>query len=230
MQLFEFNRGRRLARAVVEDSVDALDLVDDTGRNTSDQAPRKLGKLCRHEVGRGDGADDAGIIVGSLITHAANGTHVGESGKVLVRISVETCLRHLLTEDRIGILNKAYLLGSHFADDTDRQTRTRERLTENKILRDTQFETGLSYFVLEQETQRFNDLFKIDTVRKSAYVVVGLDDRALTKTGFDNVRIDRTLYEEVYGTDLLGLFFKYTDEFFTDDLSLLLRLFALISG
>ena len=111
--------------------------VDDSGRDSSDQAPWELGKLGCHEVGRGDRTDDAGIIIRSFIAHAADGAHVGEGCEVLVRISVETGLCHLLAEDRIGILYETNLLGSDFTNDTDRKTRTRERLTENKVLRYT---------------------------------------------------------------------------------------------
>ena len=54
--------------------------------------------------------------------------------------------------------------------------------------------------------------------------MVRLDNSALSKTGFDNVRIDRTLNEEVDSAYLLCLFFKYSDEFLTNNLSLCLRI------
>ena len=55
--------------------------------------------------------------------------------------------------------------------------------------------------------------------------MVRLDDGAFAEAGFNNVRIDGALDEEVDRTDLLCFFFEYADEFFTDDLSFLLRFF-----
>ena len=44
-------------------------------------------------------------------------------------------------------------------------------------------------------------------------------------TALYNVRVDGSLYKEVYGTDFLCLFFEDTDKFFTDDFTFFLRLF-----
>jgi hypothetical protein len=55
---------------------------------------------------------------------------------------------------------------------------------------------------------------------------MGLDHcRLAAQTAFYNVWIDGSLYQEVYSADLLCFFFKYTDEFFTDDLTFSFRLF-----
>ena len=54
---------------------------------------------------------------------------------------------------------------------------------------------------------------------------MGFDDcRLAAKTTFYHVRINGSLYKEVYGTDLLCLFLKDTDEFLTDNLTLRLWL------
>ena len=136
-RLLELYRPRRFARQVIEYAVHAADFFDDAGHDRIENFVRNPRGIGRHEVGRGDRTDDAGIIIRSFIAHAADGAHVGEGCEVLVRISVETGLCHLLAEDRIGILYETNLLGSDFTNDTDRKTRTRERLTENKVLRYT---------------------------------------------------------------------------------------------
>ena len=44
------------------------------------------------------------------------------------------------------------------------------------------------------------------------------------QTTLYNVRINSSLCQEIYCTNLLGLFFKNTDKFFTDDLTFCFRL------
>ena len=53
--------------------------------------------------------------------------------------------------------------------------------------------------------------------------MVALDHCGFSKSGFDDIRVNGSLNEEVYRTDLLCFFFKYTDKFFTDNLSLCFR-------
>ena len=60
--------------------------------------------------------------------------------------------------------------------------------------------------------------------RKSAYVVVGLDNSGFSKTGLNHIRVNRTLYEVIYFANLLCFFLKYADELFADDLTLALRI------
>ena len=56
--------------------------------------------------------------------------------------------------------------------------------------------------------------------------MMGFDDgRFSAKSAFHNVRVNRSLYKEIDCPDLLCFFFKYTDKFFSDDFSLLFRLF-----
>ena len=54
--------------------------------------------------------------------------------------------------------------------------------------------------------------------------MVRLDDGAFAEAGFNNVRIDGALDEEVDRTDLLCFFFKYSDKFFAYNLTFLFRL------
>ena len=51
-----------------------------------------------------------------------------------------------------------------------------------------------------------------------------LNDRRLPETALNHVRIDRSLYEEVYRADFMRRFFKHADKFRADDLALLLGL------
>ena len=83
-----------------------------------------------------------------------------------------------------------YFFCGYIANDTDTEPRTREWLTEYQVIRDAEFQTGFSYFIFEQVTQRLDDLFEIYMLRQTAYVVVGLDDSCIAGTAFDHVRID----------------------------------------
>ena len=70
-----------------------------------------------------------------------------------------------------------YLFRCDFADDTYTKSRSWEGLTIDKLIRKSEKGSDFSYFVLEEQTKRLNDLLEINMIRKSAYVVVALDDR-----------------------------------------------------
>ena len=92
------------------------------------------------------------------------------------------------------------------------------------MLWDAKLKAYLAYLVLEQHAQGLYDLFEIYYAGKAAYVVVGLDDSGLAQAAFDHIRINSSLYQVVYSSNLFGFLFKYADEFLANDLALLLRL------
>ena len=53
---------------------------------------------------------------------------------------------------------------------------------------------------------------------------MALDHGGFTFAAFDHVGINRALHEEIHRADLFGNFFKRTDKFFADDLTLLFGL------
>ena len=109
-------------------------------------------------------------------------------------------------------------LGGYFTDDTNTKTRTREWLTEYKIFRNAEFQTGFSYFIFEEVAQWLDDFFEIYVIRQSSDIMVRFDNGGFSAdTALYNVRVDGSLYKEVYGTDFLCLFFEDTDKFFTDN-------------
>ena len=96
-------------------------------------------------------------------------------------------------------------------------------MAEYKFLRNTKFQTCLTYLILEEITQWLDDFLEIYVVRKSAYIVVGLDNCGFsTQSAFYNIGIDSSLCQKVYSTNLLCFFFKYTNELFTNNLTLAL--------
>ena len=132
---------------------------------------------------------------------------------------------YLFTINEICILYNTNLLCSNFTDNTDSKSRSREWLTEYQSLRNSKLQTCFTNLILEKVAERFDDFLEINEIRKSAYIVVRFDHCGLSaQTTLYNVRINSSLCQEIYRTNLLGLFFKNTDKFFTDDLTFCFRL------
>ena len=126
-----------------------------------------------------------------------------------------------LAVDGICLLNHFYFFSGYFADDTNSEARSRERLTEYQFFRNSKLQTCLTDLILEQVAQRLDDLLEINIVRKSSDIVVGLDDSGLTaQSTLYDVRVDGSLYQEIYSANFLCLFLEYTDKFLTDNLTL----------
>ena len=224
--LFKLNRTRWLTRQIIEYTVDPFNLVDDPTHNLLQHIPRNIRSFRSHKVDRTYRTQCHSVIVGSLVTHNTYGTHIGQCGKVLVDLCINTGFCDLLAVDGVGILHDLYLFFGNLTDDSDTKSRARERLTEYQVLWNAKLQTNFTNLILEQVTQRLDDLLEIYVIRQSTHIMVGFDHCGFTaKTGLYNVRVDGSLYKEVYSTDLLCFFFKDTDKFFTDNLTLCFRLF-----
>ena len=186
---------------------------------------RDLCCLCGHEVDRIYGSQRDRVIVSSLITHNAYGAHISQCCEVLTDIAVDSCLCNLFAVDCICLLYHLYLFRCNRTDNTDTKSRTRERLTVYKLLRNSEFQTGLTNLVFKQVAKWLDNFLKVNVIWKSSYIVVGFDHCGLSaEATLNNVRINCSLYQEVNGADLLCLFLEYADKLFADDLSLSLRL------
>ena len=145
------------------------------------------------------------MIVSSLITHNAYGSHIGKSRKILIGhplgpIASEKCMvgvsfvniyacclcsfksilicsfLNFLSVDEVGILNDGNFLRGDIADDTYAESGTGERLSEYKMIGNTELKSYSSYLILEEISERLNDLLEINIIGKSAYVMMGLDN------------------------------------------------------
>ena len=81
--LFKLNRSWWFARQIVEYSVYASYLVDDSAHYRLEDVEWNVGCLGGHEVNGVDCAERNGIIVGTLIAHDSDGTHIGKGSEVL---------------------------------------------------------------------------------------------------------------------------------------------------
>ena len=136
--------------------------------------------------------------IGALVPHHADGTNVGEDGKGLPDLSLETRQSNLFAHDCICILQQRNALGRHLADDSHAETWTRERLAPHDLIGQPEFTPELAHLVLEQRAEWFAQL-ECHVFRKSADVVVTLDHARLAvhTTTFNHVGIQRALDEEL---------------------------------
>ena len=86
--LFEFDGRRWFGREIKEHAVDASDLIDDPIGNKGEKLIWKSGWFGGHEVIGVDGAEDDGVVIGTLIAFDANALHVRESGEILGRFDL----------------------------------------------------------------------------------------------------------------------------------------------
>src|SRR5437879_1566718 len=75
------DRPRRLARNIVHHAVDALDLVDDAGRDVADEFHVEGIEVRRHAVGRVHGAQADHEIISAPVAHHADGLHRQDHAK-----------------------------------------------------------------------------------------------------------------------------------------------------
>ena len=222
-KLFKLNRCWRLGRVVEHNAVNVLDFVDDAVGGGGDGLGRQDRDLGRHEIGRRDGAQGDGVIVGALVAHDADAAHIRQRGKVLTRALGHGELIDFFAPDGVGILHDGDLLRSYIANDADSQARAGERLAGDQVLRQTQLAAGLADLVLEQVAQGLYDFLKVHVVRQTADIVMALDGgRFAAEAALDHVGVNRALGQEVHSTDLFCLILEHADEFFTDDFALAL--------
>ena len=222
MQSFPLHRCGGLAGDVVDNSVDALDLVDDAAADLVEQLVGDARPVGGHEVLGRYGTQGEHAVVAAAVAHDANGARVGQDGEVLVHLLVFAGLFQLFAVDRVGKAQRVGLLLGDLAHDADGKTRAGERLAGDEILGQAQLAAELAHLVLKEQAQRLDDLLKVDIVGKTADVVVALDDRGAAEAGFDHVGVDRALRKEVDRADFLRLFLEHADELLADDLALAL--------
>ena len=94
---FPLHRCGGLAGDVVDNSVDALDLVDDAAADLVEQLVGDAGPVGGHEVLGRHSAQRKHAVVAAAIAHDADGARVGQDGEVLVHLLVFAGLFQLLS-------------------------------------------------------------------------------------------------------------------------------------
>ena len=98
-KLFHLHGRGGFAGDVVEDAVDAGDLVDDAGADPVQEVIGQAGPVGGHEIVRPDGPEGDGVVIRSPVAHDAHGAHIGEGGEVLVGAVGQVGGGHFLPED-----------------------------------------------------------------------------------------------------------------------------------
>ena len=128
--------------------------------------------------------------------------------------------------NRIRLAQQVGVLFFYFTEDAYPQTRPRKRMAVDHLVRQTEFRADGAHLVLEQLTQRLQQL-EVHALRQAADVVVRLDDVGLPGPGrgrLDHVRIDGALGKPFGILDFRRLCLEYFDEHTPDDLAFLLRI------
>ena len=122
--------------------------------------------------------------------------------------------KQFIDENRIGTPQQIRPLALDLAQDAHAKPRTWKRMAEHDLARQSQLEAELAHLVLEQFTQRLEQL-QMQRFRKTADVVMRLDVLRLARLGarrFDDVGIDRALREPFHVLELRRLALEHVDE------------------
>ena len=182
--------------------------------------PWNLGKVSRHPIDTGYGADTNRVVVGPTVTHYADGTNARQHRKVLPDFFIQTSLLDLFTQDRVTFPHDFQLFRRDLTQDPNPQTRTWEWLTPNQIMRNTKLFAQFTSLILKQAAQWLDQL-KAKLLWQATDIMMRLDGLRRVGPGFDNVGVERTLCQVFGILHLLGFFVKDFHEFLANDLPLL---------
>ena len=180
----------------------------------------KLRPVCRHRVFARYRPDDDNVFVGPLVPHDPDALDRQQDCEGLPELPVVIPRPDLLHQDRIRIAEDDQPLFGHRADDPHRKSRSRKGLSPDHVIGHPELLSEEPDLVLEEVLQRLDEL-QFHLFGESPHVVVGLDHgagAAECRPGFDEVRIERPLGEEVRALDLSGLLLEDLDEDPADDL------------
>lgn len=221
-RLLPLDGGRGFCGDVVDDAVDALDLLHDAGGRG---AQHGVGQL--HPIG-GDGVVGVDGAQGDhvLIRSAARGVHargeaVVDDGEVLPHLGAEPRLFDLFAEDGVRVTQDGELLAGDLAYASHAETGAGEGLTVDDEIGQTQLASDFAHFEFVKVADGLHQTLEADVLGQTAHVVVGLDQLVLAVgAALDDVGEDGALGEELHLAQLLRLFLEHADELFTDDLAL----------
>ncbi len=165
-------------------------------------------------------------VVFTTIAHNANRANRQEHGERLAHFIVQVSFVQLFNEDRVRTTQQVAVLFLHFAQHAHTQTRPRERMTVKHVVRQTQLQADLTYFVFEQLAQRFNQPH-LHLFRQAAHVVVRFDDVCFTgcgSRGFNHVRVDGALRQPLDVFQLQRFFVEHFHEDAADDFTFRFRI------
>lgn len=206
------------------------DLIAEAVRDARQHIVGDARPVCGHEIIGCNCANGDQMIVGTVIAHDADRMHIRQDGEELLELAFQTALLNLITENGIGFLQNTDFLRGNLADDADAETRSRERLPPDQLMRNAELLTDRTDLILEKIGERLNRTGKFDILGHLDHIVMRLDNGGAALSGFialaalDSVGIDRTLCKISVGTGLTDFIPEDIIEFLADDMTLLLRI------
>lgn len=198
--LFQLNSSRRLASVVIHDSGESMNLVGNSVCDPGDQLGVESVGLSAHKVNAGHSTEDAEVSIFTAVAHDTNSSASVEGGESLRHLVVNTGRPDLRDEDVIGLSDKLNTLGCYLTKDSDADTGTGEGVAHNELLVDAELAAELADLVLEELSQRLNQLETLavhHTSGQTADVVVRLDCSrgSLPAQRLNQIRVKSSLKE-----------------------------------
>ena len=218
--------------------------------------------VCCHSIRRCHGTQCHGILIRTLIAHDTYTAHLGEqNSSSLPDLVIKTYLYLPIVHIRrysssqytacflsrqldlilpqptneyiVSVLQYTHFLARNVAQNTYCQTRSREGMTCDQMLRHTHRAAYTTHLVLEQPLQWLAEL-KVHFLGQTSHIMMTLDNLASNIETFNTVRINSALSKPTYltivrplglGYDALGLSIKHLDKVTSDNLAFSLGLF-----
>src|SRR5580700_3636620 len=136
---FPLDRPRRLARHVVDDPIDALDLVVNPRRGAAKKCHVERKKIRGHAIGRGDRTQRADEIITPPIAHDADAAHRQQHRERLPNLVVKASLADFVEIDSIRPTQNIKLFRGDLAKAADREPRPGKRMPVDKTSGQAQF-------------------------------------------------------------------------------------------
>ena len=171
--LFPFDRSGRFRSKIVKNSVDSVNLGDDTARDLVKNLVRNLLDSCGHSILGIYGADDCGPTHVTAVISDTNALDIGDNNEILPYLFCKTGLIEFVTKNSVCLAQCMQTVARDCTKATNAKTRAREGLTVNHGVGQTKCFANDTDFVLEEE---FDGLYKlkVQILGQTAYVVVGL--------------------------------------------------------
>src|SRR5258708_4999111 len=148
-KLLPLDSAGRLRSNIVNNAVDPVHLVHDAAGNLLQDFVRQRRPVGRHAVFRVNGADRAGIRVGSLIAHDADRHHGQQDGERLPDLRVETRSPDFVDHDVIGFLENRDSRRSDLTQNSNGKTGSGKWLALQDLFRHSHFAANAPDFIFE---------------------------------------------------------------------------------
>ena len=127
--LLPLNRGRGLACYIIHYAVDSLNLVYNAGGHSAQHIQGDSCPVGGHEVGCGNSAQGNCIIISAGIPHHTHRAHVGDNGKILINVALQSGFGDFFSENSICLAKNRQPFGRNRTNTAYRKSWSGEGLT-----------------------------------------------------------------------------------------------------